>query len=454
MPPLGEVPITSFFRANSQSKKRTNANLGSQITKKRKGEESGLQVDSSSSKMPRKRIDEHFPVASGSSILKKHALQTPVHKNSRTDKKQLQTPPSTNDITRLLRSNVLEPRQSISNQVAVEKTSGSFFPSPVSVTRRKPIKRISHNIETIPKSKIPDRRNSPSLDVGKEGSESFVPSSQSQPELSFILGNSKTPMHPPPRITSESSGTNNLTVRLNVHSTDTEVEVEESVIPSSQSQLALAIDKTPTKFTRPGILPLHGASTFEYIPSSQSQEIDLAIRSDDEYIPLPNLTKAPYPLRNSPIKSTGNLSRTLSDEMFPVPIQHSLFDDIFRDEDMITAQQDTDIPNPNNTVEEESVTESESENEWVAKPTAEPPERPLEHASFSSSVASPEHCCEDEADDERELESQITHSTGSTSAGTLTILSQPLAVKDFENMFGDYYDDGSYPPDFPMSLRS
>ncbi|KAF8974665.1 hypothetical protein BDZ97DRAFT_41546 [Flammula alnicola] len=136
--------------------------------------------------------------------------------------------------------------------------------------------------------------------------------------------------------------------------------------------------------------------------------------------------------------------RTFSDELFSVPIQKTVLSGIFVHGEALDDVQEN--PPFDCKDVEESVTESETEDELDDKmelhsphdaPASEPFEAPLQESLFKS------HDGEPLASQQR---SEFLESLGSSSS------SVPLALKEFQDMFGS--NDESYPPDFPMSLRS
>ncbi len=109
--------------------------------------------------------------------------------------------------------------------------------------------------------------------------------------------------------------------------------------------------------------------------------------------------------------------RTLSDELFAVPMQPSILDNIFSDEGAKASEDALNVS--------ETDTESES-------PGGHDVGSPLGSMTHDLSISQPSFPAAD------------SYLEGSYS-------SLPPAVQDFREMFGN--DDESYPVDFPESLR-
>lgn len=141
------------------------------------------------------------------------------------------------------------------------------------------------------------------------------------------------------------------------------------------------------------------------------------------------------------LSQTTPIARTLSDDLFPSSVLHLNFDDVFPEEISQDRPGDSNLPSVQQELYE-SATEDESEEESEAvftrtidngtAPTVPRHQSPI----LSRKVPSP---CAADTDDENLND---THAF----AGSL-----PDALKDFRDMFGE--GDGSYPDDFPMSLR-
>ncbi|KAF9569382.1 hypothetical protein CPC08DRAFT_181198 [Agrocybe pediades] len=460
--PLGEVPITSYFQAKSLSQKRRIATHSARPTKKKKGEDSNAVAGPSTSP---KRIDEHFQASlpSSSKNAKATILTSCRDTDGRGPRKQLEVSPLSNETPCYLRREAQLGLDNVTSGGPVINTTYSRCSGTAAVAGRpnnaaEHVRNIHPANGIAPKSQAQIGRDA--LVNDSRQVEEVIPSSQSQSEMTWNPANDAVLMHPPRDINKSMHSKANMYTSVRhassaLQGSDTDVEDLNSVIPSSQSQPPLTIHDTPKKPFRPAAKPLQKPTANECIPSSQSQEIDLVIPSDEEEKPLPNLAATPYPVKHSPTKPKGDLARTLSDELFPVPIQHSLFADIFEDIGKSSSQQEASPNAIDKQPEEEfSVTESESETECVAKPVMERREDHKDLPPSSSSVASPhvEQESQEDGDDEYEPNSSGVHSVESTLGGTLTVISQPLAVKEFEEMFGS--GDESYPPDFPMSLRS
>ena len=141
--------------------------------------------------------------------------------------------------------------------------------------------------------------------------------------------------------------------------------------------------------------------------------------------------------------------RTLSDELFSVSILQNDWPDCNLDPEQL-SQGAAEIPCVTNH-DNDSATESESEPETEEKdsyqdhcltPLQSQPSQPST-AGLASLNEGSQH--KDSCD------SQQSSQDLSLADETSSFASLPGAVKEFRRMFGS--DDGSYPPDFPTSLR-
>ena len=146
------------------------------------------------------------------------------------------------------------------------------------------------------------------------------------------------------------------------------------------------------------------------------------------------------------------LQRTLSDELFSVPILQTGWSDCDRDlERPIQGTASADIPCVANQGDD-SVTESESEPETKKKDSYYQDHclTPMQPRFSRLSTADIASLSEDSERKDSRNSQQSLH-TLSFADQTSSIASLPSAVKEFQSMFGS--DDESYPADFPMSLR-
>jgi hypothetical protein len=137
---------------------------------------------------------------------------------------------------------------------------------------------------------------------------------------------------------------------------------------------------------------------------------------------------------------TTPVARTLSDELFPSSILHLNFDDVYPEEVSQNGPCAIELPSVHQDLDE-SATEDESGDEFedafrnalknVITPKPQTRYR-MAHISVPSS-----HAVDTDEEDLNDAHKLVE--------------SLPNAVKDFRDMFGD--GDGSYPDDFPMSLR-
>jgi hypothetical protein len=149
--------------------------------------------------------------------------------------------------------------------------------------------------------------------------------------------------------------------------------------------------------------------------------------------------------------------RTLSDELFSVPIMQTGWSDCDRDFEQ-PIQGTAAIPSQG----DDSVTESESEPETKKKDSyyrdhcaSVTPMQPRPYGF--SQLSTPDIVSLNKDSEHKDLrnsqqssESQALSPADQTSSTAVTA-SLPSAVKEFQSMFGS--DEESYPVDFPMSLR-
>ncbi|CAA7260242.1 unnamed protein product [Cyclocybe aegerita] len=221
----------------------------------------------------------------------------------------------------------------------------------------------------------------------------------------------------------------------------------ESTVGSSQTQPLSTFHVSPRKLP-PSLsrTSLYNSDTFslDMIPSSQSQENELIIpcgKQDDG-----RLRKAVSHIPATFKRDDRLPQRTLSDEMFSVPIQPSIFEHIFSDDKGPEIKLAAMVQPA---TEQGSESESDTENPRLELNYLYSKRRSISTVYFplpeacGSSLHS--HSQNIRTQDSSFLEPSMSMNTqGSTS-------SLPVAVKEFQAMFDDV--DESYPPDFPASLR-
>ncbi|RDB23181.1 hypothetical protein Hypma_009653 [Hypsizygus marmoreus] len=281
-------------------------------------------------------------------------------------------------------------------------------------------------------------------------SQSLVPSSQTQDYGGVLLDDSPGPS----KLSSYSSASclspRFLRPHLPNQSTLTSAGIAEGnddgeFVESSQSQYMLPLHVSPrwkrnmlrTYFSDPPSSSERNMPRLaeETIPSSQSQEIELTISRGiaiSECLPCVGAHAARSSPKRFRTRDHGQPSfqdRTPSEELFSVPLRRINVDEMPQ-EDSEVLQPDIAFANPH---PDESTTEDESDDESSIVPA-----RSAGRTTYSKAT-------------------RIETTIGVLSAQSLSgesgnlLESLPEAVEDFRNMFGE--GDGSYPDDFPMSLR-
>ncbi|KAH9482431.1 hypothetical protein JR316_0004531 [Psilocybe cubensis] len=314
-----------------------------------------------------------------------------------------------------------------------------------------------------------------------------VPSSQTQP-LAIKIANSPSKENPAPQEREEHSFT--------------PADDVDFLVESSQSQPPLSVSEERGENLVDTSKDGHGhakdSASYECIPSSQSQEIELSI---------PDMTcnQNDFTLeRTKPLshalflkKSAGRINRSLSDELFPVPIQYGVLDQNFKSENSsLCIEQESHTLQFRQGGAEVSGTESDSQyeafvkqlrdrskstREYVNKTITESSsqcEEPVrhhlsfipklyttssvkcDHPSHDSQILCPikhkpiplsqdsgyEASQGEDFNDGYRLADSVTQPVDASQENSLQ--SSPVDLLAF---FGNTQD--SYPPDFPMSLR-
>ncbi|KAF9534954.1 hypothetical protein CPB83DRAFT_843224 [Crepidotus variabilis] len=406
MPALGETPITSYFSRTPSLSKRKNvpeddpepANSGGKGALKRL-KQSPASASKHSNSSPLKKvkgsdIEDFFQTNNRNGDSN---LNTPMTKmRSKGKATALPTPPTTGGVAASRRtvSEAVYTRQPLTPLPRAAASPSKQLPTPSTLMKPAIPKRRLDEFQT--------QAGPPWSMVSADSEEMSVPSSQSQ------LSDDVELSMPPPR------------TLLTSKSTLLDFDDDDDFVPSSQSQPSLNIITSPRRRPR----KVQPEATFE-IPTSQSQERELEI--PPEFI---NRDQG----RNSPRKSPTKLpQRTLSDELFPIPIQESPFAGIFPDVDNLADTEDPPGDTANFPPSQGSVTESETEDE------DQEDSRRLHKAS---SIRKPKFS---------QLSTTQSSQSSIASYADASFSSLPDAVREFRSMFGE--GDGSYPADFPESLR-
>ncbi|KAF9471840.1 hypothetical protein BDN70DRAFT_925969 [Pholiota conissans] len=450
-----DVPITSFFpyKADSEStasRKRKveqepgvpskNPKKGKPITKRKAQVENSTKETSFATTVSSGKCSNTH--ASGSYVNSEHSANTPISKSQKRRRvtSSLQTPPTTIERssrwrgvgTRAVPSTLQSPASSSCSEPCLSLTP------PTDVDRTPRQSANSNRFFPTPSSSTPDTRNTSHdlefLDSAQRTS--YIPSSQSQDgaknydSLTALSGPSTSRQDRNPLLSRHTipSNTNPQSSRTPPRPDRTQTtpfpsaEDYGQTISSSQSQLIDPLDKSPRKerfATNATNIDSNVSISFDSIPSSQTQEIEL--KSPKK---IPSRDCHQLDILSSSISEHRMPNRTPSDELFSVSIQKNVLSGIFAKEESSNLQVDTVA-----TRDEGSFTDSETESEGddisfeVAASTF-----PQSSSSISKYISSQRSQSLDDIE------------------GSL-----PRPLKDFQDMFGSM--EGSYPPDFPMSLR-
>ncbi|KAF5321896.1 hypothetical protein D9619_001025 [Psilocybe cf. subviscida] len=469
---LGASPLTAYFPpAPSSAKRKEHPAAPTRKSKTPRNddppaESSGSQKGKTTKKQRLELKQHRLPFTPQAAL----DPSTPNVGNRR-EYTALQTPPASVDVGGRTKSKPsTKPVRSVSplkNNLTTESTS--YLPTPSTRPRprtRATVSSLPLAAETPCKSATSDpssskrpsllTRNTPPA-VLLPGSSIIIPSSQSQPELMEVPPDRNHPWsltEYPQELEEESSNP----ARIVEHSHEYEAGM---IVASSQSQFLVLSPRKKRRDGIPLVISTRQTEIDDIIPSSQSYEKELQI---------PKLMKNPLPVENStPHQSRSSAwafdrnnapTRTLSDEMFSVPISSSsILDKIFEDEDHRDEHVASDPPGAPPSVHGEddqgSATETDSDEDW---PYVRPMPVPIQNQS--------PHPVNQEGGEE--VPNDFTEAPASQlqSQGSITEYaadcsqngddspssSLPSVLQEFRDMFGD--GDESYPPDFPMSLRT
>ncbi|KIM45859.1 hypothetical protein M413DRAFT_295814 [Hebeloma cylindrosporum] len=421
MPFLGEVPITTFFsRVESTSTKRkaTTRNKSS-LNKKRKTDDS--EATSTSPRVDDAKAKKPTCVPSNITREGKKSSTSQVVLEPNSGKKQGQfvsfpTPPACNAHAKAHETPSLgvcsKPLSNPINEVANQRRT-FFLPTPKTMPRLQSYHtRQSHRHSVAPDSQDP---------VLEPVHSSIHCTPGGSPRDPFFMS-SGSPQPATPKRRNPSRASNGLEkgTMLFAHFTP-----ERTAVCSSQSQLLSPVHKSPQRPHTNLERLRRSNSSDDSIPSSQIQERELTISSGGSTSKSRQIA-----LLTSSLTKFSDASkvptRTLSDELFSVPIQSTILSDIFPDESLQESQPEPAFDASLGTAENffgGSTTESETDNEREGtNPYSEDGSLPSQPESSPASLGIPSS-------------------------------SLPPIVQVFHDMsFGN--NDESYPPDFPMSLRS
>lgn len=445
MPFLGEVPITAFFsRVESTSTKRkvTTRNKSSSNKKRRTDDGEAIPKAPSIDNSKRKKS-----IRGSSNVRRKEreCPTSPVALEPNSGKKQggnasFLTPPpvcSVHVTTHKTPSPALCP-QPVSNPIDGIATRRRTFFLPTPTTMPRP--QSYHPGQSHRHSVAPD-----SQDPVLEHVHSSIHCTPSRnPRNLFSMSSGRSQPATPKRRDSFHDFIQREFLQKGVATSFEDLTSERMAVGSSQSQLLSPVHESPQRpHKNSERLRRSTSSDDDSIPSSQIQEREFTVSSAGLKSKLGQMEitlllvcfyMSSYPtnqfVRTPSFTKFSNTSqvptRTLSDELFSVPIQSTILSDVFPPDSVQESQPSSAIDASLGTAEnmfDGSATESETDNER---------EGTNPYSDDGTPLSQPE---------------SFPASLGISSS------SLPPIVQVFHDMsFGN--DDDSYPPDFPMSLRS
>ncbi|KDR83433.1 hypothetical protein GALMADRAFT_235571 [Galerina marginata CBS 339.88] len=489
MPLLGEVPITSFFKPNPDSKKRKAKATSAPSLKKRKNEypegstkdpevtrwftrkeEELDRVSSIINIRPCEAPKRMFSVGQGARTPKTPSMMATKKKDSGHEHLNSNSPVTHEAPPRKRQSTASGSGHSHNapkfSDYEIDRKLVYFLPTPVTMKRQssRQLRCQGCHTDETPSKKINSGAITIPTTLNLEPMDSDVPSSQSQniSPMTHSLSTGPALLEKPPSFLAPPPNSVLRSAQKDEHNPDIlDGRDAPLLVDSSQSQMFGSLDEQPRS---PGAIHLclpEEDSVFT-IPSSQSQESELILPHLEMKTRLQKTKTHPrYQLsRSSPTKAgttPNQIPRMLSDELFSAPIQHSLLGEIRQeDESPEDSLRASDFAQPAENPDDLSATESESESEAgeLLRPSNQLA-NPAIHGALVrqwhfSPHGSPHHITTyDDSLGGESLSSRLSQSTVASPESSYS--SFPFAVREFRNMFGS--NDESYPPDFPMSLR-